>query len=142
MNDKNEVNYDIVLSFAGEDRVYVEKVADFLRERGVNLFYDKYETATLWGKDLYEHLAKVYGGNARYCVMFISENYKKKLWTTHERRNAFAKAFMKNEEYILPARFDNTEIEGLRNTIGYIDLTEYDPNEFAELILEKLGKRE
>lgn len=136
-----EEHYDVVLSFAGEDREYVESVAKHLVETDINFFYDKYETVTLWGKDLYEHLAKVYGESARYCVMFISENYKNKLWTTHERRSAFSKAFKEKEEYILPARFDDTEIEGLRDTVGYIDLTEYDPEEFAGLILAKLGKR-
>ncbi len=41
--------YEIVLSFAGEDRVYVEKVAEYLKANGVNVFYDRYEKANLWG---------------------------------------------------------------------------------------------
>ncbi|MDY0386993.1 MAG: TIR domain-containing protein [Methanolobus sp.] len=137
----DEDSYEVVLSFAGEDRDYVQAVAECLMENDVSFFYDMYEQATLWGKDLYEHLAKVYRGNARYCIMFISENYKDKLWTTHERRNAFAKAFTEREEYILPARFDKTEIDGLRHTIGYINLNKYEPQEFTGLILEKLGRK-
>jgi AbiJ-like protein/TIR domain-containing protein len=75
----NQVVYEVVLSFAGEDRLYVERVAEFLQKHGVKLFYDRYEEVTLWGKDLAEHLDKVYRGSARYCVMFISENYAKKV---------------------------------------------------------------
>jgi hypothetical protein len=48
--------YDIVLSFAGEDRAYVESVAGHHTSSGVEVFYDRYEEATLWGKDLAEHL--------------------------------------------------------------------------------------
>jgi hypothetical protein len=37
-----------------------------------------------------------------------------------------------------PARFDDTEISGLLPTIAYIDLTNYDPEEFANLIVQKV----
>lgn len=47
-----------------------------------------------------------------------------------------------NDEYILPARFDDTEIEGIRPTIGFIDLRNYSPTELATLIMIKLGKEE
>ena len=136
----NQTAYEIVLSFAGEDRAYVEKVADFLQEHDVKLFYDRYEEVTLWGKDLAEHLDKVYRGSARYCVMFISENYAKKVWTNHERKSALARAIEEKEEYILPVRFDGTDIPGIRPTIGYIDLTAKTPEELGKLILKKLGR--
>ena len=45
--------YHVPLSFAGEDRAYVEKVATLLVSEGVSVFYDKFEEATLWGKNLY-----------------------------------------------------------------------------------------
>ena len=48
--------YDVALSFAGEDRAYVEEVAQTLRTLGVSVFYDKFEEAELWGKDLKSHL--------------------------------------------------------------------------------------
>jgi len=132
--------YEVVLSFAGEDREYVAKVADILKVNEVSLFYDNYEEASLWGKDLAEHLHKVYSGSARFCVMFISRHYGEKVWPTHERRSAFEKAIESKEEYILPARFDDTLIPGLRKTIGFVDLRHKSPEQLATLILEKLGR--
>jgi hypothetical protein len=132
--------YEVVLSFAGEDRPYVERVAHILRANEVSLFYDNYEEVILWGKDLVEHLHKVYSGSARFCVMFISKHYAEKVWPTHERRSAFEKAIETKEEYILPARFDDTEIPGLRKTIGYVDLRHKSPEQLAALILQKLGR--
>jgi hypothetical protein len=105
----------------------------------IKVFYDKYETISLWGKNLYEHLQEIYYSKSRYVVMFLSENYAKKLWTNHERKSAQAKAFESHQEYILPARFDNTEIPGILPTIAYIDLKDYSPQEFAKLIKEKIG---
>jgi hypothetical protein len=132
--------YEVVLSFAGEDREYVDEVAELLKANDVSLFYDRYEEAMLWGKDLVEHLHKVYSGSARYCVMFISASYAEKIWPTHERRSAFERAIEAKEEYILPARFDDTPLPGLRKTIHYIDLRKKTPEEFAALILKKLGR--
>ena len=42
-------HYDIALSFAGEDRAYVQEVATALQAAGVKVFYDEFETADLWG---------------------------------------------------------------------------------------------
>ena len=131
--------YDVSLSFAGEDRAYVRRVADTLRERGLKVFYDEYEKAELWGKDLYAHLDDVYQNAARYCVLFVSKHYAKKLWSNHERESAQARAFRENKEYILPARFDDTAIPGLRDTVGYIDLKSVKPADLADLIIKKVG---
>ena len=85
MDDENLLTYDIAVSFAGEDRDYVEQIANAIRLKGMSVFYDKYEEADLWGKDLYVHLTKVYKDYSKYCLMFISESYAQKQWTSHER---------------------------------------------------------
>jgi hypothetical protein len=136
-----EFEYDVALSFAGEQREYVERVASNLRSGGVRVFYDSYEKADLWGKDLYEHLDYVYQRAARFCVVFASVDYAMKMWTSHERRSAQARAIEEKVEYILPARFDDTEIPGIRKTVGHIDLTQVSADELSQLIVEKLGPR-
>jgi hypothetical protein len=133
-------HYDLVFSFAGEDRAYVEKVAKYLRAKGVRIFYDKFEEAHLWGRDLAEHFDLVYGTSARFCIVFISKYYVKKMWTRHERRTALARALKEHGEYILPARFDDTEVEGIRSTLAYIFLENLKPSEFGLQILRKLGR--
>jgi hypothetical protein len=130
--------YDVCLSFAGEQRPYVEGVADALNRRGVRVFYDRYETAALWGRNLYEHLDNVYQTEARYCVLFISADYARKVWTSHERKSAQARALREKEEYILPARFDDTQIPGLLETIAYVDLRTTTAGDLVNLIVEKV----
>jgi hypothetical protein len=130
--------YDIGLSFAGEDREYVEKVAEKLKDLGITVFYDNYEQVNLWGKDLYQHLNDVYKNKCQYCIIFISEHYAKKLWTKHELKSAQTRAFNENKEYILPARFDSTEVPGINSTVGYLDCLKVTPQDIALLAAEKL----
>src|SRR5712671_3432954 len=117
-------DYDVAISFAGEQRKEAEAIADCLKKNEVKVFYDGYEKADLWGKDLYEHLSTVYQKKARYCLMLVSAAYAAKVWPTHERRNAQARALSQKTDYILPVRFDDTEIPGLLNTVGYLVFTE------------------
>lgn len=141
-DSKDQTLYDVALSFAGEDRQYVEQVAEQLRDRHIRFFYDKYEEVSLWGIDLYTHLQDVYRRRARYTVMFISKYYARKIWSNHERQAAQSRALEENREYILPARFDDTEVPGLNPTIGYVDLEGLDPSNFAKLIIEKISGSE
>ena len=131
--------YDVALSFAGEDRQYAKALADLLKEGGYWFFYDENELAQLWGKNLYDYLSSVYKDQARYCVMFLSKYYEQKLWTTHERQLAQARAFQENREYILPVRLDDTEIPGIPPTVGYLDLRVITIEEVYEVLAKKLA---
>jgi hypothetical protein len=133
-----EFDYDVAVSFAGEDRQTAEKFAEILRAHGLKVFYDNWEQANLWGRDLYEHLDEVYAKKARYCVMFLSEAYARKAWTNHERKSAQTRAFQENEEYFLPLRLDDTAIPGIRATLGYLDLRKIKVEEVAQLAIQKI----
>lgn len=131
--------YDVALSFAGEDREYVHEVATALKNMNISVFYDDFEKVNLWGKDLYTYLSEIYQEKSQYTVIFISEHYANKQWTNHERISAQARAFSESKEYILPVRFDETQIPGVTQTIGYITLKDTSPSDLAKLIAEKLS---
>ncbi len=131
--------YDVALSFAGEDRPYVARVADALKRAGVLVFYDDYERAELWGKDLASHLDTIYRKTSRFVVVFVSTHYATKVWTNVERRSALARAIKEKREFILPARFDDTDLPGIPDTIGHIDCRDYTPEELADLVVQKVG---
>lgn len=130
--------YDVALSFAGEDREYVRAVAESLRSAEKRVFFDEFEKARLWGKDLYQHLNEVYSSKSQVCVVFASEHYAKKRWTSHELRSAQARAFGENAAYLLPVRLDDTPIPGVNETVGYIDGRKTPPKELAALLVRKL----
>ena len=130
--------YDVALSFAEEDRTFVSEVAQYLRFRKVRFFYDDDKRIDSWGRNLYDYLDKVYREEATFCVIFISNYYKKKRWTNHERIRAQARAFYENEAYILPFKFDNTEIEEIPDTTAYLSREGYNAEQLAQAIIDKL----
>ena len=141
MNTRKSFDFDVCLSFAGEQREYVESVAKYLKESGIEVIYDDFERVELWGKDLYQYLSSVYSEKCRFCVIFASKEFASKVWATHELANAQARALQEqSEEYILPARFDGTSIPGLRHTLGHIGLDKVSPEELSEMIIEKVRK--
>jgi hypothetical protein len=132
------LEYDVALSFAGEDRQHADGLATILREHQVRVFYDSTEQADLWGRNLIEHLHDVYSRRARFCVMFVSRDYAAKAWPTHERRAALERAFHESaREYVLPIRIDSTPVPGLPSTVGYLSI-ELGIDEIARLLRDKI----
>lgn len=134
-----EFEYDVAISFAGEDRAVVAQFAELLKAQGLKVFYDNWEQANLWGRDLYQHLDEVYSKKARFCVMFLSAHYAAKAWTNHELKSAQARAFQENDEYILPLRLDDTVIPGIRPTLGYLDLRKISVEDAVQLAIGKIA---
>ncbi len=107
------------------------RVAKCRRSQSCTVFFDEYEQASLWGRNLNDHLADVYEHKARYCLMLVSKEYADKVWTTLERRSAQARALKQKEEYILPVHFDKTEVPCLPHSIGHIEAIGLRPNGLA-----------
>jgi hypothetical protein len=131
-------SYDVSLSFAGEQRDYVSRVANHLKESGISVFYDEFED--LWGKDLVVELDRVYGSGSRYIVIFVSQEYINKSWTNHERQSALAGRISRRDDSVLPVHFDSTKLPGLPSTIGYLSIHNIGPKDLASRIIRKLGK--
>ncbi len=130
--------FDVALSFAGEDRAYVHEVAALLRQAGIHVFYDEFLAADLWGSDLYTLLDDVYRKKARFVVAFVSKYYVNKPWTRHERQSAQARALLAPAPYFLPVRLDDSELPGLRPTIAYVDARRTSATQLVALIQQKL----
>jgi hypothetical protein len=133
------MKYDVTISFAGEQRNEARSLAACLKSAGVEVFFDEYQAAELWGEDLYEHLSDIYQKDSRYCIVFVSEAYAQKIWTTHERRNAQARALREKTAYLLPVRFDNTELPGLTPTTAYLNFSDYGVDGICDAFLRKFG---
>lgn len=129
--------FDVALSFASEQRDYVEQVANIIESKGLIVFYDKFYQSHLWGKDLAVYLHEVYSKKSKYCIMFISKEYVRKAWPTHERKAALQKQIKVGEDYILPVRFDDTVVFGLPSSIAYMDANTNSSEDIAKIFLKK-----
>ena len=133
------MQYQVALSFAGEQRSYVEEVARCLQERSIAVFYDGFEKVPLWGQHGAEVFQEAFAYQASYVVMFISQSYVDKAWPCHERRAALSRAVQEKREYVLPVRFDDATVPGLQEDIIFLHADKYSPAELAATIAEKIG---
>jgi hypothetical protein len=129
----------VALSFAGGQREYVGRVAEALKARRVRCFYDADELVRLWGAHLAEELPRIYARESAAVVVFVSADYAERDWTRLERRAAFSRAVTEAGVYVLPARFDDSELPGLLPDVVYIDLRHYTPEQFADLVVAKIA---
>ena len=136
----NRKEYDVALSFAGEDRDFVEGVATALRRKGLRVFYDKFEEVDLVGRNLIDHLSSIYQEKATLCVLFISEAYARKPFPRMERQAAQATALVSDDPYIIPVRLDNSNVPGLLPTVAY--LSGKSPEAIANVVAAKILLRE
>ncbi|MGI9256684.1 MAG: TIR domain-containing protein [Salinispira sp.] len=135
----NTETYHVALSYASEQKEYVDKVAEVLQSLNVRYFYDKNEEVPLWGKNLPEVFQNVFeGGQSHFVVVFVSEEYIEKFFPKIELGFSISRQIQEKKEYILPVRFDDSKIPGLPGTLKYIDLQGVTPKNLANKIVEKL----
>ena len=132
--------YDIAVSFAGEQRQLAESFATRLDASGYSVFYDQFEQAELWGRDLSLALGTVYEQDARFCLVIVSKEYVTKAWTNIERQNAISRFMRQHDNYILCLKTDGTSLPGLPGVIGYINLQNSSEDEVFQTLLLKLGR--
>ena len=136
----SEKRFKIALSFPGEKREFVERVADCLAERigRDRVLYDKYYEAEFAVLDLDTLLQDLYRNDSELIVIFLCAEYENKRWCQLEWR-AVKNLITERTSDIMPLRFDNTEIPGIFPSDGYIWIGEREPEEIAKLILRRAG---
>jgi len=136
--------YDVAISFAGEDRDFAEAVAKGLRYAGVEVFYDEFYSAKLWGKDLSAEFRKVFCDSSKFCITILSQQYVDKIWTNFEKQQAIERMIReKGKEYVLPVRLDGFagEVPGLSGMIGYISVQRNEHERVIKTFLDKIGRK-
>ena len=138
-----ENRFDFAISFAGEDRRNVSILNKLLINSGATVFYDKNFQHEMLGKELVQYLRNIYSNQCRYCIVFISESYKNKMWPGKvEWPSIISASVSKNSEFILPIIIDDIKLDGLPATTGYLDINKYTLNEISNILMKKLGYSE
>lgn len=135
----SEYDFDVAVTFAGEDRVFVNEVVALVKEAGFSVFYDEDAKVEMWGQDLTEYFPDVYEHRARFAVMFVSMHYAAKPWTRLERRSVLVRALQSATPYLLPVRLDSTELPGVRSSVAYLDGQAEGAAGVARAVVAKLG---
>lgn len=139
MSKLEDQKFSVALSFPGEKRLFVSKVADRLRPvlGKDRLFYDYDYQSQLARPDLDILLQKIYRHNTNLIVIFLCAEYSEKEWCGLEWRAIRDIIKSKDVNKIMIVRFDDTAIDGLFSIDGYINANKLTPNEVAKLVLER-----
>jgi len=132
--------FDVALSFPGEVRPTVEKIAAELERRmgPDSYFYDNNYLSQLARPSLDTVLQDIYRNRAKLVVVFLSGDYQRKDWCGIEFRAI--RDIIKEREHtkIMYVRVDEEPVEGVFGTDGYVDARRFGPEQIAQFIWERV----
>ena len=106
--------FDIAISFAGENRLLAKHIADQLIALDVQVFYDENYEANYLGKTWSKEFTRVFGVASRYVLCLLDKHHQDKIWPTFERE-VFGPRVQKEE--VIPVFLDDTPIVGVSKDI-------------------------
>src|SRR5690242_19508292 len=91
--------FDIVVSFAGAQRSYVEDVVRACQRLHLRVFYDRDAAVEMWGRNIITELRKIYSSvDTSYVVPFLSREYFAGRYPMDEFRAGLLRA-LEQEDY-------------------------------------------
>ena len=135
----NSPAYDVVISYAGEDREHAKELVRALQQQSIRVFYDQQAIDRIAGEPLPQKLRDIYENQGLYCVVLLSEHYKNKQWTMQELKAALAR-LVRTQAYVLPILLDDTEVPRELSNIAFLTWRTHDAEKITDVILKKLGR--
>ena len=143
-DSKLQKRFRVALSFAGEKREFVRKVAEALAEElgRDKVLFDKWYEGEFARADLGTYLPDLYRREADLVVAFHSGHYEQKNWCGAEWMAIQTHIHAKRPEAVMLCRFNRTaEVPGIYETAGFVEIeaeSDHRAGEVAALILQRL----
>ena len=118
----DEKKYNVAVSYASEQRSYVERFVKRLHSLKLQVYYDRDEQAQMVGKILDQELHKIYIQQSRHCVLFLSNEYIKKPVTRYESQIILSETLFK-DGFMYIFKFDDVTLPGLNRNFVYINMS-------------------
>ncbi|MFI7430583.1 TIR domain-containing protein [Micromonospora sp. NPDC049836] len=137
-------DFDVAISFSGVDREIAVEISERIKSAGYRVFYDRDYQHVLLGEDLAQYLQDTYFRRSRFVVAVISKAFVASKWAGNwEWKAVLARMQAQKGAYLLPYIVENVELFGLNPTLGYVDGAQFNPEQFADLVVRKLrtGRR-
>jgi hypothetical protein len=119
-DEEGDWNYEIGISFAGEQRDLAKEIAEKLETEDYTVFYD--EKADLLGKNLESEFRQIYGADCKYVIAIISSDYLLKDWPAFERAVWGDKV---KDSRVFPVFIDDVILKEVSTSICRVDFAAY-----------------
>ena len=136
--------FRIALSFSGNVRAYVEKIAEYIARyiSYDSVLYDKDHEAEFARPDLAFHLPLLYANESDLIVVAFDESYSNKEWCGLEWSATYSLIKSCNSERVMLLSFGGEPPRGLYGLGGWVNTTGRSPEQTANLILQRLAINE
>jgi TIR domain/NACHT domain len=133
--------YQVALSFAGEQRPFVNRIAAILAAAlgQDQVFYDRFHEAELARPNLDLYLQSVYSEQSKLVVVFLGIDYEHKEWPGLEWRSVRDLVKRRSASQVMLVRLDDAPISGILGIDGFIEAQGRSPQQIADLILRRLS---
>lgn len=133
-------NFTVALTYAGENRGYVEQVANNLEEKlgKGKVFYDRFFRAELARINLDIFLQDIYRNKSDFIVVFLSKDYETKEWCGLEWRSVRDLIKRKQSDKIILVKIEDFNLDGIFSIDGYLDGINNNPATISELISRRI----
>lgn len=105
-----DYQFDIAISFAGENRDLAELISSQLSELDISVFYDRNYEDNYLGSPWSGHFKDIFLEKSRLVVALLDKHHKSKVWPTFER-DCFIERVGSGE--VIPIRLDDTKFPGI-----------------------------
>lgn len=133
--------FDVALSFPGEERELVKQIAGELE--GLlgpdRCFYDRNYAGQLARPGMDVLLQGIYRERAKLVIVFISGHYQTKDWCGVEFRAIRDIINRRESERVMYIKTGEGTVEGVLPNDGYVDARHHSPRELAEFIQDRLS---
>ncbi len=136
--------FRVAISFAGEKRDYVARVATILAGRFGRsaILYDQYHEAEFARSDLGFYLPRLYREHSDLIVVVLCPDYEANEWCGLEWNAIFDLLKSRRNEEVMLLRFGHALVQGLYSTAGFVELDEKTPEQTAAVILQRLARND
>lgn len=135
--------FDVAISFAGENRELARFIADNLEALDVPVFFDELFEANFLGKAWSRQFKEIFGEKSKFVVSLLDANHLAKIWPTFERELFLPRI---PDGSVIPVFLDDTRFPGIPQDLIGLKFT-FDPanshwkDDATEQIIMKLIDR-
>ncbi|MCW3102784.1 MAG: hypothetical protein JWO09_1224 [Bacteroidetes bacterium] len=111
--------FEIAISFAGENRELARKFTEKLEIFDVSVFFDELYESNLLGKALTKQFTRIFNEGSKFVLCLLDHHHHEKIWPTFERETFRVRV---QEEAIIPTYLDNTKFLGIPEDLYGFDM--------------------
>ena len=123
--DEKDYEFDIAISFAGENRELARIITEQLEMLDTHVFFDENFEANYLGRAWGAEFNRIFSADSRLVVCLLDTHHNKKIWTTFERECFRPRV---PDATVIPIMLDDTNFVGIPDDIVGIHF-DWDPDD-------------